>query len=149
MPPQPTSLVFNWIMQMAVSSPTGATAAIHASRPRSCHSLLSQLNTWYRFEATITKLTDTSARIDVSLVELDGSGNPTGTPYTGTVDDTSTWPDGVPADKLLHRSHHVAGLQEPHRPQRRCRQCLLRHHFRTIRLPGFHRLAHQRRMAEH
>ena len=58
-------------------------------------------NTWFRFEATITKLTDTSARIDVSLVELDGSGNPTGTPYTGTVDDTSTWADGVPDERYF------------------------------------------------
>ena len=53
-------------------------------------------NTWYRLEATITKLTDTSASIDVSLVELDASGDPTGTVYSGTVADTSTWPDGAP-----------------------------------------------------
>ncbi|GEM_PF-1676346 len=53
-------------------------------------------NTWYRFEATFTKLTDSSARIDVSLVQLDASGNPTGTPATGTLDDTSAWADGVP-----------------------------------------------------
>ena len=53
-------------------------------------------DTWYRFRAEITKLTATSARIDVSLVELDGSGNPTGTPLTGSVADTSTWPGGTP-----------------------------------------------------
>jgi hypothetical protein len=53
-------------------------------------------NTWYRLQTTITKLTDTSARIDVSLVRLDTSGNPTGTAYTGTLDDTSLWADGVP-----------------------------------------------------
>jgi hypothetical protein len=53
-------------------------------------------NTWYRFMAEITKLTATSARINVSLVELDAGGNPTGTSITGTVSDTSTWPDGTP-----------------------------------------------------
>jgi hypothetical protein len=62
-------------------------------------------NTWYRLEATITKLTDTSARIDVSLVQLDGSGNPTGTPYTGTVDDTSTWDDGAPDESYFTASN--------------------------------------------
>jgi len=55
-------------------------------------------NTWYRFSAEITKLTVTSASIDVSLVELDAAGDPTGTPYTGTVADTSAWPGGVPND---------------------------------------------------
>jgi hypothetical protein len=54
-------------------------------------------NTWYRFAAQITKLTATSAKIDVNLVELDGSGNPTGTPITGTVSDTSAWAAGTPA----------------------------------------------------
>jgi hypothetical protein len=53
-------------------------------------------DTWYRFRAEITKLAATEAQIGVSLVELDGSGNPTGTPYTGTVTNTSTWPDGAP-----------------------------------------------------
>ena len=53
-------------------------------------------NTWYRFWAEITKLSDTSARIDVELVQLDANGNPTGTPYTGTVPDTSAWSGGAP-----------------------------------------------------
>jgi len=53
-------------------------------------------NTWYRFLAKITKKTATSARIDVSLVQLDAIGNPTGTPITGTVSDTSLWPDDTP-----------------------------------------------------
>jgi len=53
-------------------------------------------DTWYRFRAEIGKLASTQAQIDVSLVELDGSGNPTGTPFTGTVTNTSTWPGGVP-----------------------------------------------------
>ena len=54
-------------------------------------------NTWYRFTAEITKLTATSARIDVNLVQLDASGNQTGTPYSGTVANTSTWSGGAPA----------------------------------------------------
>ena len=53
-------------------------------------------NTWYRFSAEITKLTATSARIDVSLEELDAEGNPTGISFSGTVDDTDLWPGGVP-----------------------------------------------------
>jgi len=61
-------------------------------------------NTWYRFQAEITKLTPTSARIDVSLVELDAGGVPTGTPFTGTVDDTSLWPDGTPDTKYFTAS---------------------------------------------
>ena len=58
-------------------------------------------NTWYRLTAQITKLTATSAKIDVSLVQLDASGNPTGTPYTGSVADTSTWSGGAPATKYF------------------------------------------------
>ena len=58
-------------------------------------------NTWYRLETTIIKLSDTSARIDVNLVELDPSGNPTGTPYSGTLADTSQWSVGVPADSYF------------------------------------------------
>ena len=46
-------------------------------------------NTWYRFRVEITKLTATSAKVDVSLVELDASGNPTGTPFTGSIADTN------------------------------------------------------------
>ena len=53
-------------------------------------------NTWFRFWARITKLTPTSAKIDVKLVQLDAAGNPTGTPYAGTLADTSLWPDGAP-----------------------------------------------------
>ena len=61
-------------------------------------------NTWFRFRAEISRLAATDARIDVSLVELDGSGNPTGTPYTGTVANTSTWPDGAPDTKYFTAS---------------------------------------------
>ncbi len=60
-----------------------------------------QANTWYRFRAEITKLTATSARIDVSLVELDGSGNPTGTPITGSIANTDTWTARTTC-RLLH-----------------------------------------------
>ena len=41
---------------------------------------------WLVQRAEITKLTATSARIDVSFVELDGSGNPTGTPVTENIE---------------------------------------------------------------
>jgi len=62
-------------------------------------------STWYRFRNEITKLTSTSARLDVSLVELDAAGNPTGTPITGTVEDTSVWPGGAPDNKYFTASN--------------------------------------------
>jgi hypothetical protein len=46
-------------------------------------------STWYRFEVEYTKLSNTSARMVGTLTELDASGNKTGTPYVGTVADTS------------------------------------------------------------
>jgi hypothetical protein len=52
---------------------------------------------FYRLEADITKLTATSARIDVSFVQLDASGNPTGTVTTGTLADTSAVTNPAPA----------------------------------------------------
>ncbi len=61
-------------------------------------------NTWYRFSVEITKLGATEASLDVSLVELDGSGNPTGVPYTGTVTSTLTWPGGAPDTKYFTAS---------------------------------------------
>jgi hypothetical protein len=60
-----------------------------------------EASTWYRFRNEITRLTATSARIDVSLYELDASGNPTGTPWTGSVEDTSTWLGGAPDTKYF------------------------------------------------
>jgi len=48
-------------------------------------------STWYRFSVEYTKLTATSATIVGTLTELDASGNPTGTPYVGTIADTSTF----------------------------------------------------------
>ena len=53
-------------------------------------------DTWYRFRTEVTKLSALSARLDVSLVELDANGDPNGTPYTGTVEDTNQWPGGTP-----------------------------------------------------
>jgi hypothetical protein len=58
-------------------------------------------NTWYRLRADIMKLTATSAKIDVSFVQLDGSGNPTGTVTTGSLADTSTWSGGAPATRYF------------------------------------------------
>ena len=81
-------------------------------------------NTWYRLRATITKLTATSARIDVSLVELDSSGNPTGTAWTGTAEDTSLWPGGVPDERYFTADDYVAGIQESQRDSRCRRQRL-------------------------
>ena len=78
-------------------------------------------NTWYRFLAEITKLTATSARIDVSLVELDAGGNPTGTSITGTVSDTSTMAGRHTQYQVLHCRHPVACLQEFQCASRICR----------------------------
>jgi uncharacterized repeat protein (TIGR02543 family) len=58
-------------------------------------------DTWYRFRTEISKLGATEAQIDVHLVRLDGSGNPTGTPYTGTVTNTGTWPGGAPDERYF------------------------------------------------
>jgi hypothetical protein len=62
-------------------------------------------STWYRFRNEMTKLTSTSARIDISLVELDVTGNPIGSPLTGTVEDTSVWPGGAPDNKYFTASN--------------------------------------------
>jgi hypothetical protein len=45
--------------------------------------------TWYRLRAKLTKLSETSAKIDVTFVELDGAGNPTGPVTSGSIADTS------------------------------------------------------------
>ena len=50
-------------------------------------------NAWYRLRAEITKLTATSARIDVTLTELDGSGNEGSVVASGTLDDTALLPN--------------------------------------------------------
>ena len=46
-------------------------------------------NTWYRFGAEIGKLTATSARIDVSLTQLDPAGNPLTVVASGSILDTA------------------------------------------------------------
>ena len=56
-------------------------------------------STWYRFRVEITKLTETSAQIDVSLVELDAGGNPIGTPLIGSIADTSLLASGHTPDE--------------------------------------------------
>jgi len=58
-------------------------------------------NDWYRSELDVTKLTATSARVDVSLVHLDAAGNPTGTPITGFVADTSALGANSPDPKYF------------------------------------------------
>jgi len=58
-------------------------------------------NDWYRSEFSATKLGATSARIDVSLVHLDAAGNPTGTPITGFVADTSALGANAPDPKYF------------------------------------------------
>lgn len=50
-------------------------------------------DTWYRMRAKFTKLTPASVKIDVTFVELDDEGKPTGDELTGTLDDTSQLPD--------------------------------------------------------
>ena len=50
-------------------------------------------NAWYRLRAEITKLTATSARIDVTLTALDGAGNPGAVVASGTIPDTDLLPN--------------------------------------------------------
>jgi hypothetical protein len=52
-----------------------------------------EANAWYRFRAEITKLTDFSARIDVTLTALDGSGNPGAVVASGWIADTDLLPN--------------------------------------------------------
>ncbi|KPK03064.1 MAG: hypothetical protein AMJ56_20175 [Anaerolineae bacterium SG8_19] len=60
-------------------------------------------NTWYRFYAAIGKLTATSASIDVSLTELNASGDPVLVVATGSIANTSTLsdPTAAPATKYF------------------------------------------------
>ena len=46
-------------------------------------------NAWYRLEAEFTRLSATSAKIDVELWSLDGSGNPDSLVVSGSIADTS------------------------------------------------------------
>ena len=63
-----------------------------------------QASTWYRFNVEYTKLTATSAGIVGTLTELDGSGNPTGTPWVGTIADTSAAPYSAPTSRFTSTS---------------------------------------------
>jgi hypothetical protein len=57
-------------------------------------------STWYRFEVEYTKLTNTSAKIVGTLTALDTSGIKTGTPYVGTVADTSAFSNPPATDRF-------------------------------------------------
>ena len=57
-------------------------------------------STWYRFRVKYTKLTETSAAVEGTLTELDATGNPTGTPYVGTIADSSLSPYSLPASRF-------------------------------------------------
>ena len=57
-------------------------------------------STWYHFEVDFTKLTNTSAAIVGTLTELDAAGNLVGTPYVGTISDTSTFVNPPAADRF-------------------------------------------------
>ena len=83
--------------RVRISRPTGAIPP--SARPRvettiGCLPTLTN-NGWYRTQLVITKLTNTSARLDVSLTALDASGNPGAVVASGSVTDTSTWPGGA------------------------------------------------------
>ena len=69
-------------------------------------------STWYRLRARFTKLSPASARIDVSFVELDDSGNPTGEELKGTLDDTSKLPD-TPGNRKPHPHYFSASKLWP------------------------------------
>jgi hypothetical protein len=58
-------------------------------------------NTWYRLRAEITKLTATSASIDVELWSLDGSGNNDTLLAEGSIADTSTLGTNAPSSKYF------------------------------------------------
>ncbi|KPL18749.1 MAG: hypothetical protein AMJ93_13525, partial [Anaerolineae bacterium SM23_84] len=64
-------------------------------------------NAWYRLRAEITKLTATSARIDVSLTELDGSGNPGAVVASGSIPDTDLLPD-TPGEEIPNPGYFTA-----------------------------------------
>jgi hypothetical protein len=59
-----------------------------------------KFSTWYRFRVEYTKLTATSAGIVGTLTELDAAGNPTGTPYVGTIADSSAAPYSAPTGRF-------------------------------------------------
>jgi len=59
-------------------------------------------DTFYRLRAEFTKLTDTSARVDVTLTELDAGGDPVGDPVvTGQIPDTSDLGSDSPPEVMF------------------------------------------------
>ena len=58
-------------------------------------------STWYRLTAEFSKLTATSAKIDVALWSLDGSGNPVAVVASGSVPDTSALGTDAPNSKYF------------------------------------------------
>jgi hypothetical protein len=58
-------------------------------------------NSWYRLRVNITKLTATSAKIDVTLIQLDSSGNPVSIIASGSVTNTDTYGTNKPADRYF------------------------------------------------
>ena len=61
----------------------------NGGRPSICNIPAVSANTFYRFVATFTKLTDTSCSIDVELWSLDGAGDPDTLQCSGSIADTS------------------------------------------------------------
>lgn len=57
--------------------------------------------TWYRFRGEITKLTDNSASIIVTLIELDEYGDSLEVVATGSIDNTSLLGDDEPGEKYF------------------------------------------------
>ena len=58
-------------------------------------------NAWYRLRAEFTRLTDTSAGIDVELWSLDAGGNPVALIVEGSIADTSTLGADAPHSKYF------------------------------------------------
>ncbi len=58
-------------------------------------------NAWYRFRAVITKLTATSASIDVILITLNSSGDSVGVAASGSIANTATLGDDEPNAKYF------------------------------------------------
>ena len=66
------------------------------------NNLISSLGTitgsgWYQYEEDVTKLTDTSAKINVYFTPIDSNGNATGTTLHGTMADTSVGTNACPS----------------------------------------------------
>ncbi len=64
---------------------------------------------WYRFYAEITRLTATSARIDVTLTELDASGNPGTVVASGSIPDTDLLPN-TPGEEIPNPAYFTGPI---------------------------------------